>query len=735
MTLTAVAVTDPMPGLSPVTCPGTSLSPGGSETCSATYTTTQADVDRGAIVNTGTASGTPPSGAAVTASSTVTVPAVQAPGINLEKSANVNSFSAAGTVVTYSYTVTNTGNTTLSQVVVTDPMPGLSAITCPFTSLAPAGQETCTATYTTTQADVDAGAITNQGTVTGTPPTGPALTDRSTETIDAVQQPAVGLLKTPSIPSFAVAGTAITYTYEVTNSGNVTLHAITVTDPMPGLSSISCPFSTLAPGESNSCTATYTTTQADVNAGAIANTGTVTATAPLGQTAVDEALARVPAIQAPGVDLAKTSDTPSFASSRHADSVPLPGHQHRQRDPRSGDGHRPDAGAVADRLRRRHRAGPGRVRHVHRHLHHHPGRRERRQHHQHRHGHGHAADRPGGDRSIDGDRAGHPGSRHRVGEVGERDRTFDAPGILITYSYLVRNVGNVDLQPVSVTDPMVGLSAIDCHGLTALSPGQEEVCSATYTTTQADLNAGGVTNTGTAVGTPPTGPDVANTSQLTVPADQDPAISHHQVGQPVDLLGAGHAPDLHLRRHQQRQHHPGPGDRQRSHARPVGPLVHLHLAGRQAPAGTAQPPTPPRRPTWTAGSINNTGTAVGTTPSGPPATATSSVTVPASQTPGIALTKTASLPDFAAPGTTITYSYTVTNSGNLTLNPVKVTDPMADLSPISLSGHDARARRIGDLHRHLHHHPGRRGSRARSPTRGPPQALHRPGRPSRRRRP
>ena len=57
---------------------------------------------------------------------------------------------------------------------VTDPMPGLSAIACPATTLAPGASETCTATYTTTQADVDAGSITNTGTATGTPPTGPA---------------------------------------------------------------------------------------------------------------------------------------------------------------------------------------------------------------------------------------------------------------------------------------------------------------------------------------------------------------------------------------------------------------------------------------------------------------------------------------------------------------------------------------------------------------------------------
>ena len=39
------------------------------------------------------------------------------------------------------------------------------------------------------------------------------------------------------------------------------------------------------------------------------------------------------------------------------------------------------------------------------------------------------------------------------------------------------------------------------HGLTVLDPGQAETCSATYTTTQANIDAGGITNTATATGT------------------------------------------------------------------------------------------------------------------------------------------------------------------------------------------------------------------------------------------
>ena len=105
--------------------------------CSATYTTTQADLNAGGVANTGTAVGTPPIGPNVANTSQLTVPADQDPAISITKSANLSTFSAPGTPVTYTYAVINSGNITLDPVTVSDPMPNLSALSCNFTSLAP----------------------------------------------------------------------------------------------------------------------------------------------------------------------------------------------------------------------------------------------------------------------------------------------------------------------------------------------------------------------------------------------------------------------------------------------------------------------------------------------------------------------------------------------------------------------------------------------------------------------
>jgi uncharacterized repeat protein (TIGR01451 family) len=210
--------------------------------------------------------------------------------IGLVKSANIDSYSAPGTLVTYMYTVTNTGPIPLSQFFVSDPMPNLSAVSCPSGSLAPAPASAasviCTATYTTTPSDVTNGSITNTGTATGTPfgapPVGPNVTAKSAVTIPVAQTASIAIVLSAMPANFSAPGTAITYSYLVTNSGNVSLSSVSVSDSMAGLSPISCPSATLAAAATETCTATYTTTQADVTAGEIANSATASGTTALG---------------------------------------------------------------------------------------------------------------------------------------------------------------------------------------------------------------------------------------------------------------------------------------------------------------------------------------------------------------------------------------------------------------------------------------------------------------------
>jgi hypothetical protein len=152
---------------------------------------------------------------------------VQAGAITLLKTANISSYSAAGTLVTYSYKVTNTDNVTLNPVTVTDPMVGLSAISCPDTSLTAGQSETCTATYTTTATDVTNGSISNTGTATGTPPTGPNVTAASSVTVPVRETP--GFTTSPTSGSIDLGQSdadtgVVTGTGGVTPTGSVTFY-------------------------------------------------------------------------------------------------------------------------------------------------------------------------------------------------------------------------------------------------------------------------------------------------------------------------------------------------------------------------------------------------------------------------------------------------------------------------------------------------------------------------------
>ena len=128
---------------------------------------------------------------------------------------------------------------------------------------------TCTATYTVTQADLDAGSVTNTaiGHADGTP----ISTDRRRDR-HRVQSAGAGLAKTATPATYDAVGDVISYSYVVTNTGNVTLTGpVTVADDKAHRRPARPPAS-LAPGASMTCTATYTITQADLDAGSVTNT-------------------------------------------------------------------------------------------------------------------------------------------------------------------------------------------------------------------------------------------------------------------------------------------------------------------------------------------------------------------------------------------------------------------------------------------------------------------------------
>jgi len=159
---------------------------------------------------------------------------------------NGNGLTDAGDRIAFTFTVTNTGALPLSGISVSDPTAG--SITCPAPSLATGASETCTAdnVYTVTAADEAAGSITNTATASGAPagttlPTGspPSSTTTPTES----PQPLVSIIKTgvasDGFGSPLRVGETISYTYLVTNIGNVVLTSVAVDDPTLG--SVTCP--------------------------------------------------------------------------------------------------------------------------------------------------------------------------------------------------------------------------------------------------------------------------------------------------------------------------------------------------------------------------------------------------------------------------------------------------------------------------------------------------------------
>jgi uncharacterized repeat protein (TIGR01451 family) len=299
VTMSQIAVRDALTGLAD--CPATTLAAGASMNCNSPvpYTITQSDFDAQApVYNTASVNARPPGGAAAVSfgPAAVTVPlATGTASMRGTVTAAVNpaghtGAAQAGDTVTYSYVVTNDGNAALIQVGVTDTKGGVA--NCPGTTLAVGASMTCTSgtPYTITQSDVDDGVpVRDSATLSGR--LNNANTTRtfgpySTGVPVATAAPSLTAVVTASVTpparqSAAERNDTISYSYAVTNNGNVTMSSITVTDTRIGTAS--CPASTLAVNATMTCTSStsYRVTQSDVDAGtAIVDSTTVTGRAP-----------------------------------------------------------------------------------------------------------------------------------------------------------------------------------------------------------------------------------------------------------------------------------------------------------------------------------------------------------------------------------------------------------------------------------------------------------------------
>ena len=312
-TLTDVWIEDPFPGLDlgDLSDDGGDgigvLAPGATEVATGMYVLTQADIDGGMLDNIAAAHGTAPNGDIVSDVSPVWTHIPQKNFIDLEKTDELDlgddGMAMPGDKVIYTFTVTNTGTTTLTDVWIEDPFPGLDLGDLSDNGgdgvgvLAPGATEIATGMYVLTQADIDGGMIDNIAAAHGTAPNGDVVSDVSPVWTYIPQKNSIDLEKTGEVDlganGVADEGDIVTYTFTVTNTGTTTLTNVWIDDPRPGLvlgalsDNAGDGVDVLAPGATEVAIGTYPITQEEAEGFMVDNTGVAYGDAPNGETVHD----------------------------------------------------------------------------------------------------------------------------------------------------------------------------------------------------------------------------------------------------------------------------------------------------------------------------------------------------------------------------------------------------------------------------------------------------------------
>jgi uncharacterized repeat protein (TIGR01451 family) len=324
-----------------------------------------------------------------------------------------------------------------------------------------------------------------------------------TMTNTLIANPAINLVKTASTANFSnppVAGNKITYSFAITNTGNVTLSGVDLDDALVGFNNATCGVTSLVPGASTNCTADYTLLQSDINAGTVSNTATACGDPPAGagNEVCNTKGTTTPITRAPNLSILKTASPTTYnavgqvitytivatntgnvtlnnvavtdGSVADLDCNPnIAGNQttgftlapqgtltcsatHTITQADLDNGTFQNTACVDD--------GAG-----------------------------------GAAQKCDSETVtGVPDPKLSIVKA-DNDATYDSVGDVITYTIVAKNEGNVTLAAVTVTDALATLGICTPANGSSLAPQATMTCTATYTVTQADIDAGSHLNT------------------------------------------------------------------------------------------------------------------------------------------------------------------------------------------------------------------------------------------------
>ncbi|MCS5492000.1 DUF7507 domain-containing protein, partial [Algoriphagus limi] len=668
VTLTNVTVSDPLLGGSLAT--GVTLAPGADADYQGSYVILQSDVDTngggdGDIDNTATAD----SDQTDPVTDSEEVPVVQDPSISIDKSASQQEYEEVGEVITYTFTVTNTGNVTLTNVTVDDPLAGLSAITpSSVATLAPGADAFFTATYEITQADLDNGIVFNEATASGF--LGQVeYTDSDDETISAIQRPDISLEKSAAPKIYDTVGDEITYTFTVTNTGNVTLSNVTVNDPLSGLSAVSpASVATLAPGADAVFSATYEITQEDLDNGSVVNEAT--ASGFFGNDEyTDTDTEIIDANQLPNIELIKNGtyeDTNNDQLQNEGDKViytftvtntgnvtltgvtiddpkvAVLGGPIASLAPQASD----NSTFTAEYVLTQQDIDAGSFTNIA------------------------TVNATAPDQSTVSDEDDHTEFFVPTPAIGinktASPTVVNAAGQQVTYTLTVTNEGNVTLENVTITDPLTGFN----ENVGTLAPDAVVVRQTVYNVTQTDIDNGSIVNVATATGSFGEA-QVSDEDDATVTATQRPAIQIVKEADPTTVNAAGQEVTYTLTV-------TNTGNVTLQNVTITDPLTGFNQnVGSVAPGQVVVRETAYEvtQADIDNGSIVNVATATGNFGDAQ-VSDEDDATVTVTQAPSIQIVKEADPTTVNAAGKEVTYTLTVTNTGNVTLTNVTITDPL-----------------------------------------------------------